>query len=331
MKIPYRFTAREGFLLFLLYLPLYIGVSWVAAENTPMLLDNIMYRERYDAISLSSLPFGVEVVSAILMYLSSKLGFNYFQFVFLKSISWLWVVYRLYGLTRSRRVPACILLVSFLIPSFHDITTFLLRQSFALEFFILAATSRSRLARALFAVAMLFSQITSILWLPFLYLKPGLLVRRKLLMAVLLLAPVTMLTGFSLGSQVVEASGSLVGYAGIFAENIQTKVGFYNGGGGGVAGSEVSIKNMLAMLGSVLLLALAGPRLLGQIPQAILRVIDIQILAAILFFLMFGNLILSNRLGYAAYFIAGLFAALSIFAYWPKVRNYIVALSGGAR
>jgi len=319
MKVRFKPSALEALILVFVYLPSYIAVSWYSAENTPMLLDNLMYRERYEAVTISNLPFGVELVTAIFMYAGSKIGLTYYQFLFVKSMSWLFVIYRLYAATRKRRVVAALVLASFLVPSFHDITSFLLRQSFAFEFFILAATSRSKVAKYAFAGLMFFSQISSIIWLPFLFLRPGVLVRRSVLLVLLVLAPVSMFSGFSLGSQVIAAGTSLIGYAGIFAANLQTKVGFYDSVGLASAGGGASFKNMAAMILSAVALLVVAPRWIRGVPEGVLRILDVQIFASLAFFLLFGNQILSNRFGYAAYFISGLFIALALFACWPRV------------
>ncbi|MBO3277151.1 EpsG family protein [Pseudomonas schmalbachii] len=293
------------------FLPIFIFISWTSAFETEMILDNEMYLSRYMNISMNPFPFGIEFVPALIMHASSLLGLSYFEFLFIKSLSWIFILNRISNTIGKGSIIKIILMLAFLLPSFHSITAFLLRQSFAFEFAILAITSRNPRTKLIYSILMIFSQISSILWLPLILRDLSkIFLNKSMLGTILFIGIVNSVFKLDFHSPFIQISNDIINISGIFSNNLQTKVDFYTSGHHSIdSASTASIKNTIAIYVSLFFLLLSRRE---KSHKDIHKITSIFILTAAFFFIFYTNPILANRLGYAAYFLPGIFLTLSL-------------------
>ena len=164
-------------ILYCLFFIVYIFVVVYSISGIIWKDDHLMYLVIYNNILSNPFPFGAELVLSALMYIAKLVELSYIDFLFLKEITWIPIIFLLdYHLNGKDKTLffSFVFLCCFLYIPLHESMMFLSRQTLAFFFAIIVIMVDRRLLKILLSVLMIFSHTSSFFWLPILF---GFLIR----------------------------------------------------------------------------------------------------------------------------------------------------------
>lgn len=306
------------------YFLLFISVASYASYNLELYSDNLNYFVIYNGILADPYPFGVEYILGWLMWLFRHTGADFFTFTLFKQALWAPAVFLIFKNVFSFRLTllSSLFLISFINPALHETIIFLSRQSFSLLLFIYAASlTKHPKIRSFLLISSFFTHLSSIILFVSLLKETQRLIISRLFISILLIFFFLSISNFSLDQQVLQAIAQAPFIPEYFSYNLSIKLGFHLREQGGF---DPHSQIRIYMMGLFLLLMLTSlKKATNNSPNSSEHIFTSSLLISMLFFLsLSSNQILSNRLGFMAYFFLPpfIFIAVHSFTTHPKLH-----------
>ncbi|KDL37378.1 hypothetical protein AF50_02528 [Klebsiella pneumoniae MGH 64] len=288
-----------------------------------MVSDNLNYYNVYNNIQNDTMPFQYEFILSLLMYISSSLGMDFFQFTFFKVLTFLpIIIYVDRNLSKRNNILSYLFLFSFISAPMIGTLIFLARQSLSLEFFLLLSLIHGFRKKIPLLVIMFFTHMGSIIWVPiFLWHKRIVaILNSKLFWVVsILILLISIFTGMNLTKTLIQYLSTLNNLPSFLMANLARKRDFY------VIHEETDF-DTLSVLNTTFAVI---PALIYIIMVKIKNVehYTVECLCALyglsffLFALFYNNQIFATRVGFVAYFFGVQYLFLFLLlAYLNKKR-----------
>lgn len=223
--------TRASLNKYFLFSILFIIVLIYKVYTIELVSDNLNYFQVYNNISNDSMPFKFEFVLSVLMYISNKIGMDYYVFTFLKVLTFLPVLILIdRKLSHSSNVYSYLFLFSFISPPLVGTLIFLARQSLSLEFFFITLVIASIYKRVVVIFLMFFSHMGSIIWIPILlgYKKAISILSSKLFYLISLsILGFSVVSKFDLTTWVIQYLSTVDNLPSFLMSNLARKRDFY--------------------------------------------------------------------------------------------------------
>lgn len=136
-----------------------------------LISDNLNYYNVYNNIQNDTMPFQYEFILSLLMYISSLLGMDYYQFTFFKVLTFLPIIIFIdKNISNRNNIFSYLFLFSFISPPMIGTLIFLARQSLSLEFFLLLSLIHGFRKKIPMLIIMFFTHMGSIIWLSLIHI-----------------------------------------------------------------------------------------------------------------------------------------------------------------
>lgn len=271
------------------------------------------------------MPFQYEFILSLLMYISSLLGMDYYQFTFFKVLTFLPIIIFIdKNISNRNNIFSYLFLFSFISPPMIGTLIFLARQSLSLEFFLLLSLIHGFRKKIPMLIIMFFTHMGSIIWVPiFLWHKKIIaILNSKLfwLMSLFILL-ISIFTGMDLTKTLIQYLSTLNNLPSFLMANLARKRDFY------VIHEETDF-DTLSMLNTFFAIL----PVLIYITMVKIKEIEhytIECLCALyglsffLFALFYNNQIFATRVGFVAYFFGVQYLFLFLLLAYLNKRNLL--------
>lgn len=290
-----------------------------------LISDNLNYYNVYNNIQNDSMPFQYEFILSLLMYISSLLGMDYYQFTFFKVLTFLpIIIYVDKNISNRNNIFSYLFLFSFISPPMIGTLIFLARQSLSLEFFLLLSLIHGFRKKIPILIIMFFTHMGSIIWMPiFLWHKRIVAILNSKLFWVisLFILVVSIFTGMDLTKTLIQYLSTLNNLPSFLMANLARKRDFY------VIHEEtdfdtLSILNTFFAILPVLIYII-------MVKTKEIEHYTIECLCALyglsffLFALFYNNQIFATRVGFVAYFFGVQYLFLVLLLAYLNKRNFL--------
>ena len=290
-----------------------------------LISDNLNYYNVYNNIQNDTMPFQYEFILSLLMYISSLLGMDYYQFTFFKVLTFLPIIIFIdKNISNRNNIFSYLFLFSFISPPMIGTLIFLARQSLSLEFFLLLSLIHGFRKKIPMLIIMFFTHMGSIIWVPiFLWHKKIIaILNSKLfwLMSLFILL-ISIFTGMDLTKTLIQYLSTLNNLPSFLMANLARKRDFY------VIHEETDF-DTLSMLNTFFAIL----PVLIYITMVKIKEIEhytIECLCALyglsffLFALFYNNQIFATRVGFVAYFFGVQYLFLFLLLAYLNKRNLL--------
>ncbi|EMO4451706.1 EpsG family protein [Klebsiella michiganensis] len=290
-----------------------------------LISDNLNYYNVYNNIQNDSMPFQYEFILSLLMYISSLLGMDYYQFTFFKVLTFLpIIIYVDKNISNRNNIFSYLFLFSFISPPMIGTLIFLARQSLSLEFFLLLSLIHGFRKKIPMLIMMFFTHMGSIIWVPiFLWHKRIVAILNAKLFWVmsLFILLISIFTGMDLTKTLIQYLSTLNNLPSFLMANLARKRDFY------VIHEEtdfdtLSILNtFFAILPVLIYITMVKIKEIEH--YTIECVCALYGLSFFLFALFYNNQIFATRVGFVAYFFGVQYLFLFLLLAYLNKRNLL--------
>lgn len=290
-----------------------------------LISDNLNYYNVYNNIQNDIMPFQYEFILSFLMYISSLIGMDYYQFTFFKVLTFLpLIIYVDRNISKRNNIFSYLFLFSFISPPMIGTLIFLARQSLSLEFFLLLSLIHGFRKKLPVLIIMFFTHMGSIIWVPiFLWHKRIVAILNSKLFWVLscIILIVSVFTGMDLTKALIQYLSTLNDLPNFLMANLARKRDFY------VIHEETDFDTLSVLNTSFAVM----PALIYIIMVKIKEVehYTVECLCALyglsffLFALFYNNQIFATRVGFVAYFFGVQYLFLFLLLAYLNKKNLL--------
>lgn len=293
----------EFFLSFLFTLLYVLACIW-HVENVNIVSDTLEYKYNFDEIYSVPFPYGIEIITPLIMYCLKVSGFDFNLFLLFSVLIWLPIV--IYCVSNIKKslffAVAPLFFLSFL---FLNNASFLIRQFYAAFFFViwLGRNKKLDLAGLFLIILSSLSHLSSIVWF---LASSGIVVRiccnRYILIFCSSFVLYALIIGFNFFNYFLDFIlnfSSMVDFV-----ELNRKVGFYLDGQNG-AGSKIPILPLLiAILQFSISTYLLYKNKERKRESSTLSFIGLVYFQSVCFLILNDNFIMANRVGFFTYYFS---------------------------